>query len=178
MKFAFIAAERAFPVTIMCGALSVSRSGYYALARRKPSLRAKRDEALKGAITEAHRRSRGTYGSPRVHRELRAAGHRVGKKRVDRLMRAEGLAAKRRRRFRRTTSSNHALAIAPNVLARGFAAPARNRAWAIDVTYVWTHEGPGRDPRPLLEMRRRMGDQRNERPHPRAKCAPSGTGGS
>jgi transposase InsO family protein len=125
----------------MCEVLSVSRSGYYAWSRREPSNRAKRDEALKVTIAEAHRRSRGTYGSPRVHRDLLAAGQRVGRKRVERLMRAQGLAAKRRRRFRRTTDSNHTLAVAPNVLARSFSAPAPNRAWVTDVTYVWTLEG-------------------------------------
>jgi len=141
VKFAFIGAEKAFPVVVMCDVLSVSRSGYYAWARREPSLRAKRDEALKAAITDSHRRSRGTYGSPRVHRDLLAAGQRVGKKRVERIMRTEGLAAKRRRRFRRTTDSNHALSVAPNVLARSFSVPAPNRAWVTDVTYVWTLEG-------------------------------------
>lgn len=141
MKFAFIDAEKAFAVSLLCDVLGVSRSGYYAWKGRAPSARARRDDALRVAINHAHRRSRGTYGSPRVHRDLRAAGQRVGKKRVERLMRQEGLVAKRRRRFRRTTDSNHALPVAPNELNRQFEVAQLNRAWVTDVTYVWTLEG-------------------------------------
>jgi putative transposase len=92
-------------------------------------------------IVAAHRRSRGTYGSPRVHAELRARGLCVGKKRVERLMREQGLEARRKRRFRRTTDSNHTLPIAPNVLARQFETNAPNEAWVTDVTYIPTGEG-------------------------------------
>src|SRR6185436_4330983 len=88
-----------------------------------------------------HKRSRGSYGSPRIHAELRARGVRVGRKRVERLLREAGLKAKQKRRFRRTTDSKHALPIAPNVLARHFDVGAPNEAWVTDVTYVATDEG-------------------------------------
>jgi transposase InsO family protein len=76
-----------------------------------------------------------------VHRERRARGVRVGKERVERLMRAEGLRARQKRRFRRTTDSKHGLPVAPNVLARSFEPTGPNRAWVTDVTYVATDEG-------------------------------------
>jgi transposase InsO family protein len=101
----------------------------------------KADAELVVEIKVAHKTGRGAYGSPRVHRELRANGRRVGKKRVERLMRQEGIVAKKKRRFRRTTDSNHPDPIAPNILARDFEVALPNTAWVTDVTYVWTHEG-------------------------------------
>jgi putative transposase len=141
VKFAFIGAEKAFPVEALCNALGVSRSGYYAWRSRRQSARAAADARLATEIAATHRRSRETYGSPRVHRDLAARGHRVGKKRVERLMRQGGIAAKRRRRFRKTTDSNHTQPIAPNVLQRRFEAEFMNDAWVTDVTYVATGEG-------------------------------------
>ncbi len=91
-------------------------------------------------LSQPHRRSRGTYGSPRVHADLRAKGLRVGKKRVARVMREKGLATKRKRRFRRTTDSNHTSPIAPNVLERDFTQEAPNQACVTDVTYIFTAE--------------------------------------
>ena len=78
---------------------------------------------------------------PRVHAELRARGRRIGRKRVARLMRGMGLAARRRRRFRRTTNSNHAFPIAPNLLERDFTAEAPDRVWLADLTCIWTAQG-------------------------------------
>ncbi|APR78533.1 Mobile element protein [Minicystis rosea] len=142
MKFAFIAAEKAFyPVDVLCHALEVSRSGYYAWTKRMPSDRMLSDARLRAEIATIHRTSRGTYGSPRVHAELRAKSVRVGKKRVERLMRESGLEARRKRPFRRTTDSNHTQPIAPNVLDRQFRTPAPNQAWVTDVTYIPTAEG-------------------------------------
>ena len=104
MKFAFIDQKQvAFPVGAMCRALSVSSSGYYEWRKRVPGPRTKDDARLAVEITAAHKRSRGTYGSPRVHAELRARGTRVGKKRVERLMRENDLQARRKRRFCHTT---------------------------------------------------------------------------
>jgi putative transposase len=130
-----------FPVNVMCEALGVSRSGYYDWASRAESARAAADHALAAEIRAAHAASRGRYGSPRVHAELRARGRRVGRKRVARLMRGMGLAARRRRRFRRTTDSSHAFPIAPNLLGRNFTAEAPDRVWLADLTYIWTTEG-------------------------------------
>jgi transposase InsO family protein len=130
-----------FPVSVMCEVLGVSRSGYYAWASRAESARAAADRALAAEIRAAHTASRGRYGSPRVHAELRARGRRVGRKRVARLMRGMGLAARRRRRFRRTTDSRHSFPIAPNLLGRNFTAAAPDRVWLADLTYIWTAEG-------------------------------------
>jgi len=142
VKYAFIAAEKAiYPVEMLCNALGVSRSGYYAWTKRPTPTRVDVDARLALEIAAVHRRSRGTYGSPRVHAELRARGVRVGKKRVERLMRSRGLVARQKRRFRRTTDSRHALPLAPNVLDRQFATSTPNAAWVTDVTYVATDEG-------------------------------------
>ncbi|CAG0960020.1 Putative transposase InsK for insertion sequence element IS150 [Anaerolineae bacterium] len=142
MKFAFILARAvAFPVVVMCRVLGVSVSGFYAWKTRPESERAKADARLAVEVAASHKRSRGRYGSPRVHADLRARGLRVGRKRVERLMRDQGLAARRKRRFRKTTDSAHAQPIAPNVLERDFETSAPNEVWVTDVTYVWTHEG-------------------------------------
>jgi transposase InsO family protein len=141
VKFAFIEAEKAFPVSVLCETLGVSRSGYYAWVSRPPSARAADDARLAAELAAAHEKSRGTYGSPRLHRDLAARGHRVGKKRVERLMREKGIIAKRRRRFRRTTASSHRNPVAPNVLDRKFESDAPNVVWVTDVTCIWTAEG-------------------------------------
>lgn len=125
----------------LCRALGVSKSGYYAWQKREPSRREERDGELLAQIREAHARSRRTYGSPRVHAELRAEGTRCSRKRVARLMRAAGLSARRPRRAVRTTDSRHSLPVAANLLGRDFTAPAPDRRWAADITYVPTAEG-------------------------------------
>ena len=81
-----------FPVAAMCRVLHVSESGYYAWAKRRPSAHARRDAVLRLAIRASHARSDGTYGAPRVQVDLAEAGERVGRKRVARLMRVDGLA--------------------------------------------------------------------------------------
>jgi len=146
MKYAAITAHQAsFKVSLMCRALEVSRSGFYAAARRAASARARRDQELRTQVCVIHQASRRTYGSPRVHAELQAQGERCGRKRVARLMRQEGLRVKGRRRFRPTTTdSRHPHPVAANVLARRFGVTeieARNRVWASDITYVPTREG-------------------------------------
>ena len=103
-----MAAEKAeYPVTLMSRLLQVSRSGFYAWYKRAESARARSDRALLIDIKAAHHVSRGVYGSPRVHRELLAQGHTVGRDRVARVMRENGLRGKRKGRFRNTTQSNH-----------------------------------------------------------------------
>jgi putative transposase len=142
VNYAFIDAEKAqWPVKIQCSALGESSSGYYAWKGRPEAPRAQQDVELVAEIKAAYAAGRGTYGSPRVHRELRAKGRRVGRKRVERLMRQEGIVARRKRRFRRTTDSNHSHPIAPNVIDRNFDVELPNTAWVTDVTYVWTYEG-------------------------------------
>lgn len=142
MKFAFIHAERArLSTRRLCAALKVSRSGYYAWTRRPPSNRAVGDAKLVPVIRACYAKSRATYGSPRILRDLRALDYRVARKRVARLMRQEGLSARPPRRYRATTDSKHTLPVAPNVVARRFHADGPNRVWVTDMTYVWTWEG-------------------------------------
>ncbi|EPX62663.1 Mobile element protein [Cystobacter fuscus DSM 2262] len=142
MKFELMDAQKAhFPVKFMCQQLGVSRSGYYAWQGRPESARQVSDRALAKEVTQVHHDSRRTYGSPRVHAELRARGQRVSRKRVVRLMREQGLAARRRRRYVATTDSRHHQPVAPNVLARDFSPAQPNTTWATDITYVGTREG-------------------------------------
>jgi putative transposase len=142
VKFAFIAAkEVAFSVSTMCRVLGVTKSGFYAWKKRPKPERERRDAQLAATVAAVHQRSRRTYGSPRVHRELKARGVRVGKKRVERLMRENGLQGRSKRRFKRTTDSRHGGPIAPNVLARQFNVSEPDRAWVTDVTAVATDEG-------------------------------------
>jgi putative transposase len=142
VKFTFVAAERAsFPVIALCRVLEVSRSGFYAWCRRSPSNHSKLDAILAEEVRALHVGSRHTYGSPRVHRSLRARGVRVGRKRVARLMKASGIFAKRRRKFKTTTDSKHANPIAPDLLRRNFQVDAPNKVWVTDVTAIPTVYG-------------------------------------
>jgi putative transposase len=125
----------------MCRVLQVSRSGYYAWCKRPVAPRTLTDQILTLEVTAIHRESRGRYGSPRVHAELRERGQCTGRKRVARLMRTAGLRARERRRFRCTTDSGHGRAIKGNLLARRFAVSAPNSSWVADITYLWTLEG-------------------------------------
>ncbi len=142
MKFDFIAAkEVAFPVATMCRVLGVSPSGYYACKSRPPSKRLADDARVAAEVAAAHKASRGIYGSPRVHRELKAKGLKVGKKRVERLMNEKGLRGRSKKRFVRTTDSKHDDPVAPNVLERRFETTTPNEAWVGDVTYIATAQG-------------------------------------
>jgi transposase InsO family protein len=142
MRYRFIEVEKAtYPVILMCRVLQVARGGYYAWRARPESRRACANRKLLMDIQAVHEASRESYGSPRVHRELRDWGQAVGRHRVARLMREHGLCGRRRRRFRTTTQSSHAYPVAANVLAREFTAETPNAAWVSDITYVWTLEG-------------------------------------
>ncbi len=141
-RYRFVHEEKAvFAVAMLCRVLRVARSGYYAWARRGVSARAQADEALITRIAAVHERSRRTYGAPRVHAELRAAGVRCARKRVARLMRAAGLVGCHRRRRARTTVADPAHTPAPNLVARDFTAAGPDRLWVGDITYLPTHEG-------------------------------------
>jgi putative transposase len=141
--FRFIAAKRAeHSIQIMCRVLEVSRSGYHAWARREPSARALADQALSGRIAEIHTDSLKTYGSPRVHAELRLAdGVHVGRKRVERLMRSAGLSGQVKRRRGKTTIRVQGVRTAPDLVERDFNPTEPNRLWAADITYIRTWEG-------------------------------------
>jgi putative transposase len=142
VKFAFIAAEKAsFTVAFMCRHLGVSTSGFYASRSRPECGRAREDRRLAVLTREAHEIGRKAYGSPRVHEELKARGIQISRKRVIRLMQEQGLKGKTRRRWVKTTDSNHQLPVAPNILARDFQASAPNQRWVVDITYLRTSEG-------------------------------------
>jgi len=141
VKCAVIARYRGeFPLALMCRVLEVARSTFYAWRHRPPSLRVAQDTQLRLELTAFHRRSGRTYGRPRLLRDLRDAGYRVGHERVRRLMRAAGLVGTPRRKFRVTTQSTPGGA-GTNVLGRQFAVGPLNRAWVADITYCWTREG-------------------------------------
>jgi len=125
----------------MCRVLGVSRAGFYAWLERPPSAHATTDARLRVAIRAIHAESQRSYGSPRVHRELRAQDVRCGRKRVVRLMQADGLRARRHRRYRGTTCADRTQPVAPNRLARRFQLRDLNQVWASDVTACWTGEG-------------------------------------
>jgi putative transposase len=136
-----IDAEKAnFPIRVLCEVMGVSRSGYYDWKTRAPSKRSRQDAALTGKIREIHRRSRQTYGSPRVHAELRAIGTRCSRKRVERLMREAGLRSCVRGHRRGTTRRGERSA-AEDLLERNFAATQPDRIWVADITYIATGEG-------------------------------------
>jgi len=142
VRFAFIEAEKAtFPVAVSCDVLGVSRAGFYAWRRRPPARRATADLRLAIDVAAIFAEHCARYGSPRVQRALHARGQRVGRRRVARVMRLQGLRARQPRRFRTTTDSRHAFPVAGNVLARRFTVPTPNTAWVSDITYLWTGEG-------------------------------------
>ena len=142
MRFQFIEAQKAvFPVRVLCRMLEVSPAGFYAWAKRPESKRSAADRRLLAEIRAIHSESRQTYGSPRVHAELRGRGQQVGKNRVARLMGENGVESRRKKRFRRTTDSQHDFPVADNVVRRQFHASAPNQVWVTDITYVWTREG-------------------------------------
>ena len=141
--FRWIAAEKAcHSIKTMCRVLGVSRSGYHAWERRAPSDRALTDAWLTEKIRQAHAASLGTYGERRVHAELREAhGIRVGRKRVQRLMAAEGLRGAGRPARPRTTISVPGVAPAEDLVGRDFKPGAPNLLWSSDITYIPTGEG-------------------------------------
>lgn len=142
MKYKFIKEHKVmYRLGLMCHVLGVSRSAYYAWRKGHRSRRSEQDERLLAEIRTAHQASRQTYGSPRVHAELKARGIACGRKRVARLMRLEGLRAKQKRRFKITTDSRHNLPVAANLLDRNFQPPAPNQAWVADISYIPTQEG-------------------------------------
>ncbi len=143
MKFGFVDEHRRlWPIRVMCAALGLSVSGYYAWRARAESRRAAANRALLEDIRRIHAESSGTYGSPWVHAALRRRGHRIGRSRIERLMRhagLRGLAALPRRT--RTTDSRHSYPIAPNRLGRNFLARRPGQIWLADLTYIPTGEG-------------------------------------
>lgn len=142
MRFELVdAAKKDFPVQRLCKVLGVSESGYFAWKGRPACRRQREDMVLLAHVRSAFALSNGTYGSPRMTHELRDQGLQVGRRRTARLMRDNGLKARQKRRFKRTTDSEHAWPIAPNLIDQDFAATAPNQKWGVDISYVWTREG-------------------------------------
>ena len=141
--FSFVAKHRGiWPVAFLCEALGVSRSGFYAWLMRGQSARSRRDEMLIAKIRSSFQDSDRTYGARRVWHDLLAAGTECGLHAIERLMRRNGLRARpRRRRFPIDLGDRSAAALSANVLDRSFEAPAPNRKWVADFTYIWTAEG-------------------------------------
>ncbi len=142
VRFQFIEAEKAnYPVVILCRVMNVTRSGFYAWVKRGTSAKAKRDQQLLEKIKVFHKASKKRYGSPRIFDDLRDDSEHVGKKRVERLMRHNGIVGKRRRRFTCTTNSNHDKKVAPNLLKQQFDVVRPDAVWASDITQLHTPEG-------------------------------------
>ena len=142
MRFELIdAAKNEFPVQRLCKVLGVSSSGYFAWKERPASLRQRDDMVLLAHVRAAFAVSNRTYGSPRMVHELRDNGLAIGRRRVARLMRENGMKARQKRRFKRTTDSLHAFPVAPNLLDQDFTATGPNQKWGADISYVWTREG-------------------------------------
>jgi putative transposase len=142
MRFMFIDAAKAeFPIQRLCQVLEVSQSGYFAWRSRPACQRQREDLVLLAHVRSAFRESNGTYGSPRMTRELQDQGLPIGRRRTARLMRENGLKARQKRRFKRTTDSHHAFPIAPNLIDQDFSADRPNQKWNADISYVWTGEG-------------------------------------
>jgi putative transposase len=142
VRYRFIDAQKAqYPIQMLCRLMQVSRSGFYAWRSRSESPRAQADRALLERIRSIYKDSRQAYGSPRVHAELRAQGQPCGRHRVARLMQADALRARSRRRFRPTCSAPHQQPVAPNHLDRQFEVEEPNQVWVADITYLWTDEG-------------------------------------
>jgi putative transposase len=142
VKYAFIEMHRPiWRLRTMCRSLSVSKSGYFCWRFGRTSPKRSSDRALSVKIKAIHAESKETYGSPRVCEELASRGERVNRKRVERIMRLEGLNPKLHRRFVVTTDSDHALPIAPNLLEQDFTAVRPNQKWVSDITYIPTDEG-------------------------------------
>jgi transposase InsO family protein len=143
--YPFIEAEKTQQRNVKraCELLEVSRAAYYANRADSPSTRQLVDQELTEHIRQAHQASKGRYGAPRIHAQLRRDGHRHGRKRIARLLRAAGLHGRTPRRFKRTTIADPAAAARADLVRRDFAvdAAAVNTRWCGDITYIWTWEG-------------------------------------
>ena len=130
-----------YAVRTLCRVLGVSPSGYYAWRSRAASERSVSDAVLTERIREIHKYSRGTYGAPRIHAELKKRGWRVGRKRVARLMRAAKLEGVSRRKWIGTTQRRKGARPAPDLVERNFTANGPDQLYVADITYIPTWAG-------------------------------------
>ena len=141
MKFGFVVKHRGiWPVGLLCEALGVSRSGFYAWCSRPRSQRSQTDELIGNLVRQSFLGSDRTYGARRVWRDVLALGHDCGLHRIERLMRLQALRARPKRRGLPKDRGERS-AVAENVLDRQFQADAPNQKWVADFTYIWTAEG-------------------------------------
>lgn len=142
MRYPFIKeCNGQFSITALCRVMKVSRSGYYAWLNRPESKRNKENMQLVEQIRDIHVQSRQTYGSPRIYAELKSMAISCSENRIARLMKLNGIAVEKKKKFTVTTDSNHQLPIANNELDQQFAAQIPNEKWTADITYVWTRQG-------------------------------------
>jgi putative transposase len=143
VRFGFIRQQmKAYPVTVLCRVMGVSRNGFYDhLNRRKRRDKDPIRVFLKARIGSIFKQHRGSYGSRRILNQLNDEGHQIGRFKVRSLMRELGLKAKQPKRYKVTTDSRHSFPVAPNLLDRNFDVSEPNKVWATDITYVWTFEG-------------------------------------
>ena len=142
MRYAFIKEHRyQWAISLMCRVLEVAVSGYYDWLGRPVSKRAKENEMLKEKIIMFHCGSRCTYGSPRIHKDMRQAGYPVSENRVARLMRLQDIRGKAKRKFKTTTTSKHTRPRVENLVKQDFTATEPNKLWVSDITYIATLEG-------------------------------------
>jgi putative transposase len=134
-------AKKEFPVHRLCSVLGVSESGYFAWKGRPASRRQKEDLVLLAHIRAQFATSNETYGAPRMQAELKEEGHGVGRHRVARLMRDNGLKALQKRRYKKTTDSHHGGPVAANLLDQNFGCDGPDQKWGADISYIWTAEG-------------------------------------
>lgn len=142
MKYQFMKDNSThFPKVKMAEIFNVSISSYYAWLKRKPSAHEQRDKELLAEIKRIFKEMRKKYGSPRIYRELKNTYYHCSRSRVARLMRENGLVARRKKRFKITTDSKHDYPISPNLLKRDFFSKSINECWVSDITYIDTNEG-------------------------------------
>ena len=142
MRYQFIDEQKkAWPVTLMCGVLGVSRSGYYDWTARGLRRRVRSNNELDRRIRMIFADHRQRYGAPRIANTLHNEGLKCTENRIARRMRALGLKAIQAKKFKATTDSKHSKPVAPDLLKQGFCAEAPNQKWTTDISYVWTDEG-------------------------------------
>ncbi len=130
-----------FQINLMCQVTGVSRSGYYRWQYQQDLPKSNEDQILLGNIQRAFQDSRKSYGAPRIYRQLKSEGIACGRHRIARLMREDGIVARRRRQYKKPVSAQRIQPFASNILNRQFQVNTKDRVWACDVSYFWTHTG-------------------------------------
>jgi putative transposase len=133
--------KKAFPISLLCRVLGVSRSGYYKYLGRDPKEKMMREFPLFSKVRAIQKRAKGSYGSRRMSRQLCKDGHQIGRHRAGSLMKKAGAEFRPRKKFRRTTDSGHKHPVAANLLSRQFEVDRPDRVWCADITYLWTLQG-------------------------------------